>query len=165
MSAWADADQPRVKWGRYGTKHRSEPAEVALMVSTPTKSPNGDIEWRTEYQRLHRVGGPAVIRSDGSESWWEDGGLHRIGGPAVDRPDGPKEWWVNGERHRDDGPAYTEPDGTEAWWSNGVLHRTDGPAASWPDGRLQWWENGERKPPEVEAALTMMWKARTPEGA
>ena len=72
---------------------------------------------------------------------------------------------MNGERHRDDGPAYTEPDGTEAWWSNGVLHRTDGPAASWPDGRLQWWENGERKPPEVEAALTMMWKARTPEGA
>jgi hypothetical protein len=42
------------------------------------------------------------------------------------------------------------------------FHRTDGPAITNPDGTLEWWVNGNRKPPEVEAILTMMWHQGVP---
>lgn len=47
---------------------------------------------------LHRIGGPAVIRPDGTQVWWYYDVRHRQDGPAVERPDGTKEWWIRGRR-------------------------------------------------------------------
>lgn len=47
-----------------------------------------------------------------------DGVFHRIGGPALVRKDGTKEWFLNGRRHRIDGPAIIKPNGIKQWYVN-----------------------------------------------
>lgn len=90
---------------------------------------------------LHRVGGPAVVRSGGNEEWYRDGVLHREDGPAVTYGDGGQEWFLNGLLHRDGGPAATASDGTMYWYQNGGFHREDGPAVTYRDGSEEWWLN------------------------
>ena len=58
------------------------------------------------YGHRHRFDGPAYINSHGSQSWWFNNKLHRIGGPAVicsekdRRIYGPLLlWWINGEEY------------------------------------------------------------------
>ncbi len=113
----------------------------------------------------HREDGPAVTWSDGTQVWFWHGEYHRLDGPAVTWPDGYEIWYLHGERHRTDGPAITRPDGRVEWWQDGKMHRSDGPAIVHPDGSLEWWMNDERKPPEIEDVLTMLWRGRTPEAA
>ena len=152
MSTWTAADHPRGDGGRFKPKAHTEPEgelEADQRVSTPTTDLQGTVTWRRRDGVLHRTDGPAVIWLSGGLEWWEDGKRHRSGGPAVTKSDG-VEWWEHGKRHRTDGPAVTTSRGTFEWWLN---------------GELQWWENGERKPPEVEATLTMLWRARTPNNA
>ena len=105
---------------------------------SPTTRPDGTTVWRTHGGSIHRADGPAIIHPDGSLEWWFHGNLHRVGGPAATRPNGIEEWWFHGN-----------------------LHRVGGPAVTWPDGSLEWHEHGVRKEPEVEAVLTMLWRART----
>lgn len=188
MSTWTEADHPRGDGGRFKAKTRTEPEsglDADSWVSTPTTASDGSVHWRTPDRRTHRVDGPAIIWPDGSQSWHYDneihredgpaiiranghetwmrhGKPHRIGGPAVTKLDGGQEWWQDGKRHRTDGPAAIFADGTRAWFIHDQLHRTDGPAVINSDGSLEWYENDVRKTPEVEAALTMMWHARTP---
>ena len=140
MKPFDPADHPRGDGGRFKTKARTEP-EGGLADP------------------------PNVVKPDGTQEWFVAGRRHRVGGPAVSRADGTQEWWRDNWLHRTDGPAILWADGTEAWWQNNKLHRTDGPAFTWPDGSMQWWENDQRKPPEVEAMLTMVWLARTPNKA
>jgi len=45
--------------------------------------------------RLHRVGHPAIICSDGSKSWYLHGRLHRLDGPAIEWSTG-YAWWIDG---------------------------------------------------------------------
>ena len=119
MNAWADADHPRGRFGRFKAKFRTEPKDGLdddRWASSPTSDITGWMLWQTAEGELHRVGGPAVIWVDGYQ-----------------------EWYLHGKRHRIDGPAVILTDGT-----------------------FEWWENDVRKPPEVEAALTMIWLARTP---
>ena len=168
MGTWTASDHPRGEDGRFKAQARTEPTsgisgrrgEPALKVF---RSEDGQRSYR--YGRLHRVDGPAIIRPDGHEAWHLDGDLHRVDGPAIVRADGGQEWWLFGKQRREDGPAVIYPTGFEAWLLHGQNHRTNGPAITWPDGRLEWWENDVRKPPEVEAALSMVWLARTPPGA
>ena len=145
MSTWTASDHPRGDGGRFKAKTHTEPeAELEPEIkSTPTRRRDGVVEWRTARRVLHRVGGPAVIRP----------------GPKFE------EWYQHGKLHREDGPAIIDYYGSQYWFLNGKRHRTDGPAVVHHDGTLQWYEHGVRKPPEVEAMLTMMWRARTPEGA
>lgn len=44
--------------------------------------------------------------------------LHREGGPAVIKADDSEEWWINGELHREDGPAIKNADGSEQCYRN-----------------------------------------------
>lgn len=44
--------------------------------------------------------------------------LHRTGGPAIERADGTKYWYQNGLRHRTDGPAVEWCDGVKWWYLN-----------------------------------------------
>ena len=87
--------------------------------SKMTALPDGTIEWRLPNGELHRRGGPAFVRPNGAEAWWQ-----------------------HGELHRDYGPAITHSDGTQAWYQNGKLHRVDGPAVAYSDGTREWWING-----------------------
>lgn len=61
-------------------------------------------EYFDDQGRLHREDGPAQIFDTGEENWCFHGKLHRIGGPAVVRVDY-FEYWVDGKLHRTDGPA------------------------------------------------------------
>ena len=45
--------------------------------------------------------------------------LHCDDGPAVMFSDGTEEWYQNGKRHRDDGPAIIWSDGIQKWYKNG----------------------------------------------
>jgi hypothetical protein len=101
-----------------------------------------ELTWEDDQRRHHRTDGPAVVRTDGHESWWLNGQRHREHGPAVIEPGGHEEWWWDGRLHREDGPAIIEPDGSEAWYLNGQRHREDGPARVWFDGTKEWWLNG-----------------------
>ncbi len=168
MNAWADADHPRGRFGRFKAKFRTEPKDGLdddRWASSPTSDITGWMLWQTAEGELHRVGGPAVIWVDGYQEWYLHGKRHRIDGPAVTDGHGYEAWYLNGEEHRKDGPAVTDSDGRLEWWEHGHLHRLDGPAIAHPDGTLEWWEHGVRKPPEIEAALTMVWLARTPNKA
>jgi hypothetical protein len=58
-------------------------------------------DWPRSYwegKKLHRVGGPAVIRSDGSQVYYEYDKIHRIGGPAYIGIDGIIEYYINGKQ-------------------------------------------------------------------
>lgn len=98
--------------------------------------------------RLHRLGGPAIIRPDGSEKWYRYGKRHRVGGPAIFGPKGEERWYFRGKLHRDDGgPAVISPEyGRKEWVRHGLLHRVDGPAEiigiGENDLRYYWWVRG-----------------------
>ena len=53
--------------------------------------------WHSESGQLHRLGGkPAIERTDGSKTYYENDQLHRLGGlPAVECADGSKEYYEN----------------------------------------------------------------------
>jgi hypothetical protein len=54
---------------------------------------------------------------------WANGELHRLGGPAVERADGTKMWYLKGKLHREDGPAVKYTNGSKEWWEDGVLFK------------------------------------------
>jgi hypothetical protein len=91
---------------------------------------------------LHRLDGPAVVFTDGSEKWYKNGELHRDDGPAWSSPNGTKEWFKEGNRHRIGGPALICPKEFSAWYENNVLHRIDGPAYMFSNGQKAWWIKG-----------------------
>ena len=74
----------------------------------------------------------------------EQGALHRVGGPAVIWTNGTQAWYLNGELHRVNGPAVTHEDGYQAWFRNDKLHRTNGPAVIYANGAQEWWVNGQQ---------------------
>ena len=144
MNTYDPSQHPRATDGTWAAKHRDEPDSDGLAVanpvlSTPFTDPDDTTCWRMSDGKLHRTDGPAITWPDGSEQWYSEGKMHRV-----------------------DGPAATWDDGSEAWYLDGKLHRLDGPAVIQPDGSFEWHEDGERKDPEVEAVLTMLWHARTP---
>ena len=100
------------------------------------------------------IDGPAIIRADGTQFWWQNGKIHREDGPAVIYPDGTQEWWQDGDRHRIDGPAIIDADGTQFWWQNGKIHRVDGPAIIRSNGTQEWYQNGINITDLVKSIIT-----------
>lgn len=84
---------------------------------------------RRVYNReglLHCLDGPAVELENGYKAWYKEGKLHRIGGPALIK-EGTIAYYQEGILHRSDGPALIKPD-VQAYYFNGKLHRTNGGA-------------------------------------
>ena len=54
------------------------------------------IRYFNAQEQLHRVHGPAIVYTDGSRAWYQNGQLHRSDGPAVERADGYRAWYING---------------------------------------------------------------------
>jgi hypothetical protein len=51
--------------------------------------------WFNENGQLHRLNGPAIEYSSGSEQWYQNGKRHRTDGPAVEWSDNYKEYWID----------------------------------------------------------------------
>ena len=79
----------------------------------------GSKRWYNEHDQLHRIDGPAVIHSDGTQYWYINGKLHRTDGPAVIYSDGDQHWYFNGNPHRTDGPAIIYSTGNQYWYIYG----------------------------------------------
>ncbi len=142
----------------------NDPAYQALYQVAGEKQPcclSKDVAWRDKDGKWHRDDGPAVIRADGTQEWYQHGYLHRDGEPAVIRPDGAQEWRQNDNLHRDDGPAWIGPDGSQEWWQNGQRHRDDGPAVIEADGTQWWCQHGrvhrDDGPAVIKADGTREW--------
>ena len=85
-----------------------------------------------------------VIDDNNTISWYnEEGELHREGGPAVERANGSKKWYLNNQLHRENGPAVEEANGTKHWYLNDKCHRVDGPAIEYTNGSKAWYLNGK----------------------
>ena len=59
-------------------------------------------EHRTCYYSnglLHRLDGPAVVRSNGSKEWYKEGKLHRLDGAAIENPHSNKAFFINGKMY------------------------------------------------------------------
>jgi len=54
--------------------------------------------WRNSEGQHHRLGGPAVIRSDGTQKWYLNDQCHRVGGPALIHPNGNQYWYLKGKK-------------------------------------------------------------------
>lgn len=109
---------------------------------------NDKITWYLDDKK-HRLDGPAVEYTDGSQiEWWVHGVLHRENAPAIITKIS-EGWWVQGCQHREDGPAVHWGDGTQAWYFKNRLHREDGPAVVTPRGSrnehntLKWFIHGK----------------------
>jgi hypothetical protein len=56
----------------------------------------GTVEYRNDKGQIHRIGGPAVICTDGTQEYYREGKIHRTDGPALIVPDGTVEYWMAG---------------------------------------------------------------------
>jgi hypothetical protein len=102
------ADKPAINhlegtqyWWEHGNLYRTRTAfgqekYFELNPWPPIIEPNETI--LLNHHRLHRVGGPAFIKPDGTKHWYQHGKLHRDDGPAVEIPNGICQWWLNNRR-------------------------------------------------------------------
>ena len=86
----------REEWWYHGERWREDDKPHLII--------RGDQYWLCDpdpdgRDNIHRIGGPAVIRADGTEEYYEFNRKHRDNGlPAVIRPDGSVEYWVRGKQ-------------------------------------------------------------------
>ncbi len=92
--------------------------------STITIDRLGNKFWKNKEEKLHRLDGPAIERTDGTKYWYQNGKFHRLDGPAREFENGHKEWWINGVVHREDGPACISSSGIKWWYVDGISYET-----------------------------------------
>lgn len=159
---------------------------IRARVDISITCENNKLIWRL-HNKIHRVYGPAIMYSDGSEEWYyldkyhrgkDESGLeraarvsgrnyfwykygipHRKHGPAIISPKH-EIWFYRGNMHRDDGPAFISADKIE-WRIHGKLHRDKGPAIIFADGAKYWYQHGklhrEKGPAQVFIDGTKYW--------
>jgi len=59
---------------------------------------HGTVTYSNASGELHNPNGPAVVRADGSKSYYINGELHNENGPAITQADGYSFYYINGER-------------------------------------------------------------------
>jgi hypothetical protein len=110
------------------------------------KKSDGTQQWFLNYNELHRLDGPALIKPDGTQVWYKNGKCHRVDGPAVESPGGSLAWYYNGLNHREDGAALEHNCGSRVWFYHGALHRVNGPAVHYiggdDDDIIRWYLYG-----------------------
>ena len=94
----------------------------------PTDHDEADIDLSAQAKSKAREPKMLVLR-DGTREWRLDNGkLHRDGGPAIEKANGTRLYYRNDKLDRDDGPAVEMADGTRMWFRDDKLHRDGGPA-------------------------------------
>ena len=81
----------------YSSLDESDESLAELLTLTREVNVYGTVRWRNSRGDLHRAHGAAVIYTDGSEYWYQDGLRHSIYGPAVIYADGPILWYLHGD--------------------------------------------------------------------
>jgi hypothetical protein len=94
------------------------------------------------HDTIHRDGGPAIIYSNGTKIWMQDGKRHREVGPAVTKKNGSVAYYENNLLHREDGPAVINEFGIEVWYFEGNLHNENGPSYTDNHGNKEWFIHG-----------------------
>jgi len=89
------------------------------MKTYTVKVDNYRTQWFNEKGQLHREDDlPANETKDGFyKAWHKEGKLHRVGNPARVWSNGNNEWYIEGDLHREDGPAI-EYEGSKEYWLN-----------------------------------------------
>ena len=120
------------------------------------------------YGKLHRDNDlPAIIHTNGSKEWYQNGLSHRNNLPAVEYASGEKEWYKHDYLHSfNDQPAIIHANGDKRWYKHGQLHRNGDqpamicngsrlwyqhdnlhriglPAVIYADGTVEYWQNGQ----------------------
>ena len=82
--------------------------------------------------------GHHYFKANNVHAWYLNGELHRIKGPAIIQSDGSEDWFRNGNRHRIDGPAVIRKAGhhVRGWMDADGNHRV-------VDGWMEWWIHGK----------------------
>jgi hypothetical protein len=62
----------------------------------------GTVEYRNDKGQRHRIGGPALICSDGTQEYYMEGKIHRTDGPAQIFPNGKQYYYVEGDSYTKD---------------------------------------------------------------
>lgn len=69
---------------------------IELLCLRKVVDDKGNIFYLNQDGKMHRLYGPAVIQTDGTNQWRINGRLHRTDGPAIEYWYGLNEWWENG---------------------------------------------------------------------
>ena len=69
---------------------------IEALQGTVEARGDGTVCYRNAQGQTHRTNGPAVVRADGGEVWYQYGALHREDGPAIVYPNGMRAWYLNG---------------------------------------------------------------------
>ena len=77
--------------------NHTDESVAELLTLTLTVDEAGTRRYRNSAGELHRIHGPAVTYTDGSEKWFLGGRRHRTNGPAVVYPHGFNSWYLYGE--------------------------------------------------------------------
>ena len=104
-----------------------------------------------DWDKLHRLDGPAIEWSNGLKWWYVDGERHRLDGPAVEWSYGEKGWFINRKSNRLDGPAVEFSDGINEWWVDDKHLNTE---------EVEFWlkENDvDLSEPEGQMAFKLRW--------
>lgn len=137
---------------------RGKPANRSDLPTTIFYDKEGNIteeHWRNSNDQLDRPDGPAVIKYEPGkyfEMWYQKGVHHRKGKPAVVGSDGSEIWYDQGLISRTDGgPAvtmYLTIDGEQVcekqWRVCGNAHRIDGAAIERSNGEEEYWVAGRQ---------------------
>ena len=67
-----------------------------LLTLTREVESDGTIRYLNSEGKEHRVYGPAIIFTDGTEYWCHNGEVHRVDGPAAIYPGGEPRWYLHG---------------------------------------------------------------------
>lgn len=70
---------------------------VELLALRKVINAKGETFYYNSDNRLHRIYGPALITSLGTQIWYKDGLKHRTDGPAMIWASGHYECWVGGK--------------------------------------------------------------------
>lgn len=95
-SATANADMDYQSYGGQQVLSEERVEEGGeILIKTTFK--DGDIEYTNQDNQVHRTTGPAIIKPDGRQFYYQKSLWHRIDGPARIRPDGTGEYYINGK--------------------------------------------------------------------
>jgi len=100
-----------------------------------------------KFHRPHELG-PAIIKSDGDQEYYEHGELHRPAelGPAIIGLNSYQYYYENGKFHRpvELGPAIINSYGDQFYYEHGKCHRPHelGPAIIYSTSECYYFEHG-----------------------
>ncbi len=61
-----------------------------------------------------------IVTNEDTTTYWLNGKIHRVGGPAVIKEKS-RAWYIEGKLHRTEGPAYFGTYGGSLWFIHGTL--------------------------------------------